>query len=331
MSVSTYTFILALIVHLREDVNQVLKYTLSRLGYMVVTLWVIVTVTFFLMHSLPGTPLTNEAKLPPEIKEQIIASYGLDKPLIVQYGKFLGKLVQGDLGNSMTMDGRSVTDLILQGFPASAFIGIQAVIFGLIMGVLLGIVAALRRGTWVDNLATVIAIAGVSIPSFVAAGLLSYWVGVKWGVLPVAGWDSYASTILPSLALSFLVISQMARYVRSEMVEVLDQDYMKTAKAKGLKRSTIVVRHALRNALIPAITVLGPLAINIITGSVVVEQIFGIPGIGKYFVDSISTNDYTMIMGITIFYAILFIVAIFIIDVLYGVIDPRIRIAGAKE
>jgi oligopeptide transport system permease protein len=309
----------------------VLKYTLSRLGYMVVTLWVIVTITFFLMHLLPGTPLKNEEKLPPEIREQIIASYGLDKPLMVQYGLFLEKLVQGDLGNSMNLDGRSVTDLILQGFPASALIGIQGVIFGVIIGLALGIIAALRRGTWVDNLSTVIAIAGVSVPSFVAAGLLSFWVGVKWGILPVAGWESWEYSILPSLALSFFVISQMARYVRSEMVEVLDQDYMKTAKAKGLKRSAIVVRHAMRNALIPAITVLGPLTINIITGSVVVEQIFNIPGDGKYFVDSITTNDYTMIMGITIFYAILFIVAIFLVDLLYGVIDPRIRIASAKE
>ncbi|MBA4493730.1 ABC transporter permease [Paenactinomyces guangxiensis] len=308
-----------------------LRYTLKRLSYMVVTLWIIITVTFFLMHSLPGTPLKNEEKLPEQIREQIMEHYGLNDPLGVQYLKFLGDVVQGDLGMSLAYDGRSVTEMILTGFPVSAFIGTQAVIFGTLIGLILGMVAALRRGTMIDNLATITAVFGVSVPNFVLSALLSYWVGVKWGILPPALWESYSSSILPSLALAVFVIAQISRYIRSEMVEVLDQDYMKTAKAKGLNRKAVVFRHALRNALIPAVTVLGPLAINIITGSMVVEVIFALPGIGQYFVTSIFSNDYTVIMGTTIFYSVLIILTIFIVDILYGIIDPRIRIAGAKE
>jgi oligopeptide transport system permease protein len=298
---------------------------------MVLTLWIIVTATFFLMHSLPGTPLKNEEKLPPLIREQIMETYGLNDPLPVQYVNFMKRLVQGDFGKSLSHDGRSVTEMLLEGFEASAFIGGQALVFGVLVGLLLGVGAALRRGGWLDNVATVIAVGGISIPSFVMAALLSYWVGVKWQILPAALWGSYEHTILPSLALSFTVIAQMSRYVRTEMVEVMDQDYMKTAKAKGLGRQAIVFRHALRNALIPAITVLGPLAVNIITGSLVVETIFAVPGIGEFFVQSIQVNDYTLIMGVTIFYSILILATIFLVDILYGVIDPRIRLTGAKE
>jgi oligopeptide transport system permease protein len=298
---------------------------------MVLTLWIIVTATFFLMHSLPGTPLKNEEKLPPLIREQIMETYGLNDPLPVQYVNFMKRLVQGDFGKSLSHDGRSVTEMLLEGFEASAFIGGQALVFGVLVGLLLGVGAALRRGGWLDNVATVIAVGGISIPSFVMAALLSYWVGVKWQILPAALWGSYEHTILPSLALSFTVIAQMSRYVRTEMVEVMDQDYMKTAKAKGLGRQAIVFRHALRNALIPAITVLGPLAVNIITGSLVVETIFAVPGIGLFFVESIQVNDYTLIMGVTIFYSILILATIFLVDILYGIIDPRIRLTGAKE
>jgi oligopeptide transport system permease protein len=298
---------------------------------MVLTLWIIVTATFFLMHSLPGTPLKNEEKLPPLIRDQIMETYGLKDPLPVQYVNFMKRLVQGDFGQSLSYDGRSVTEMLLQGFEASAFIGAQALVFGVLVGLLLGVGAALRRGGWLDNVATVIAVGGISIPSFVLAALLSYWVGVKWQILPAGLWGTYEHTILPSLALSFTVIAQISRYVRTEMVEVMDQDYMKTAKAKGLGRQAIVFRHALRNALIPAITVLGPLAVNIITGSLVVETIFAVPGIGEFFVQSIQVNDYTLIMGVTIFYSILILATIFLVDILYGVIDPRIRLTGAKE
>jgi oligopeptide transport system permease protein len=298
---------------------------------MLVTLWVIITATFFLMHLLPGTPLKNEEKIPPEIRAQVLSEYGLDQPLPVQYAKFLGNLLQGDLGKSLTQDGRNVTDLIFAGFPVSAFIGTQAIIFGTLVGLGFGIFAALRRGTIIDNLSTVVTVLGVSVPNFVLAGLSSYFIGVLWGILPPGLWESYPSSILPSLCLSVIVIAQISRYIRTEMVEVLDQDYMKTAKAKGLSRFTTVTRHALRNALIPAVTVLGPLAVDIITGSLVIEVIFSLPGMGQYFVQAILVNDYTMILGTTIFYSVLIIVMIFIVDILYGVIDPRIRISGAKE
>jgi oligopeptide transport system permease protein len=309
----------------------VLRYTLKRLGYMVVTLWLIITITFFIMHLLPGTPLKNEEKIPPQVREQILEQYGLKDPLPVQYVKFMGNLLQGDLGKSMTLDGREVVEFIAQGFPVSAFVGSQAVIFGTLIGLLLGTIAGLNRGKLVDNAAIIVAVLGVSVPSFVMGGFLSYFVGVKLQWLPPGLWESYESSILPSLALSFGVIAQISRYVRTEMVEVLDQDYMKTAKAKGLNRSTVIIRHALRNALIPAVTVLGPLAVNIITGSLVIEQIFALPGLGKFFVQSIQQNDYTMIMGVTVFYSALIIIVIFLVDLLYGLIDPRIRISGAKE
>ncbi|MDN4595475.1 ABC transporter permease [Polycladomyces subterraneus] len=307
------------------------RYILQRSIYMLVTLWVIITFTFFLMHFMPGSPLQNEERIPPQMKALIMKEYGLDQPLPVQYVHFLGNLLQGDLGKSFQYNGRDVTELIFQGFPASAQVGIQAVIFGIVIGLTLGVIAALRRGSWVDNLATVIAVLGVSVPSFLLAGLLSFYVGVKLLLLPPAGWGTWQHTIMPSLALSALVIAQMSRYIRTEMLEVLGQDYMKTAKAKGLSRPTVVFRHALRNALIPAVTILGPLTINIITGSLVIEQIFGIPGMAWLFVQSIQVNDYPAIMGVTIFYSVLIIVSIFVVDILYGIIDPRIRIAGAKE
>lgn len=308
-----------------------LRYTLKRFGLMILTLFIITTVTFFLVRMLPGTPLANEEKLPQEIREQILEQYGLKQPLYVQYFKFMGHLVQGDLGMSLSQSGRSVNELLGDRIGPSAFIGFQGIIFGIIIGLLLGIIAALRRGKWQDNLASVTAVFGVSVPNFVLAGLLSYWIGVKFGWLPPALWGGYEYTILPSLALSVFVIAQVSRYIRTEMVEVLEQDYIRTAKAKGLAWRKIVVNHVLRNAMIPAVTVLGPLTVNILTGSLVVENIFGIPGVGNLFVESIMVNDYTTVLGTTIFYSILFLAVTFIVDVLYGVIDPRIRISGAKE
>ncbi|PTM57718.1 oligopeptide transport system permease protein [Desmospora activa DSM 45169] len=277
------------------------RYILQRAIYMVITLWVIITITFFLMNLLPGSPLANEDRIPPELKEQILHEYGLDQPLPVRYVQYMGNLLQGDLGVSYKYDGRSVSEMILQGFPASAQLGVQALILGTLLGVSLGCIAALRRGTWVDSSATIVAVLGYSIPSFVLAALLSYYVGVKWGILPPGLWNGWEYSILPSLALAGMVVAQISRYIRTEMLEVLGQDYMKTAKAKGLSRGTAIVRHALRNSLIPAITILGPLAVGLITGSLVVEKIFAVPGMGWIFVDSIQTNDYTLIMGVTIF------------------------------
>lgn len=307
------------------------RYVLKRLVLMVVTLFIIITVTFFFIHQLPGTPLQNEEKLPDAVREQILKEYGLDQPLYVQYVHFLGGLLQGDLGKSLVYEGRDIDKMLIERFLPSAWIGIQAMIIGLSVGGLLGVLSGLYQGSWIDNLSTTFSVLGVSIPSFVFAGLLSYGVGVNLGWLPPALWGTYAHTLLPSFSLAALVIAQIARYVRTEMVDVLHQDYMKTAKAKGLKSSTILVKHALRNAVLPAVTVLGPLIIHIVTGSLVVEKIFSIPGMGSMFVDSILQNDYTAILGTTIFYGGLIVLMIFLIDLLYGLIDPRIRLANTKE
>lgn len=313
---------------LREK-NKMVRYIAIRFLYMIITFLIIATLTFFLMQTLPGSPF-NDEKLSEAQIELLNKRYGLDKPVVIQYVIYISNLFQGDLGVSFQFDGRPVTKIIGERIPASAFLGGQALIFGTIIGLFLGIIAALRHNTAMDYGAMLLAVIGLSIPSFVFAGLLQYWVGVKWKLLPVAFWEGYQYTILPTLSLSVFVIAQVARFTRTEMLEVLGQDYIVTAKAKGINRIAIVFKHTIRNALIPVITILGPLAVNIMTGSLVIEKIFGVPGLGEQFVLSIMTNDFPVIMGTTLFYAALFIVIIFIVDVLYGVIDPRIRLAGGK-
>jgi oligopeptide transport system permease protein len=307
-----------------------LRYVTKRLIYMVITLIVIISVTFFISKMLPGTPFADE-KLTPEIRAQLFEKYGLDQPILVQYGKYMLNVAQGDLGNSFYFESRPVTQMILERAPVSAFVGVQAVVFGLIVGMVLGIVSALRHNTYWDTLAVLIAVLGVSVPSFVLGPLLQYWLAVKLGLFPPAFFESWWHSVLPSLALSVFVVSTVARFVRSEMLEVLGQDYVTLAKSKGLSGLAVIVRHVLRNAMIPLVTVLAPLTVYLITGSLVIERIFSIPGIGEQFVDSIRVNDYSMILGTTVFLSVLFIVALLIQDILYGIIDPRIRVSGAKE
>src|SRR5919202_7144283 len=297
---------------------------------MLIALFVIATITFFISKLLPGTPFADD-KLTPQIRQQLFAKYGLDEPVYIQYLKYMANVAQGDLGNSFYFESRPVSQMILQRLPVSMFIGIQAVIFGLVIGMVLGIVAALRHNTVWDTLAVIIAIIGVSVPTFVLGPLLQYWLGLKLGLFPIAFFESYIYSVLPSLALSVFVVSTVARFIRTEMLEVMGQDYVTLAKAKGLPGLAVILRHVLRNALIPLVTVLAPLTIYLITGSLVVEQIFAVPGIGEQFVQSVVVNDYSMILGTTIFFSVLFIVALLIQDILYGIIDPRIRIAGAKE
>ena len=294
---------------------------------MIVTLFVIISVTFFISKLLPGTPFADD-KLTPQIRAQLFETYGLDDPLYVQYAKYMVNVAQGDLGNSFYFESRPVTQMILEQLPVSMFLGIQAVVIGLVIGLVLGIVAALRHNTWWDTLAVVLAVLGVSVPSFVLGPLLQYWLGVRLGWFPIAFFDSWMHSVLPSLALSVFVISTVARFVRSEMLEVLGQDYITLAKAKGLSGLAVIVRHVMRNAMIPLVTVLAPLTVYLITGSLVIEQIFAIPGIGEQFVQSVRVNDYSMILGTTIFFSVLFIIALLIQDISYGIIDPRIRIAG---
>ena len=307
-----------------------LRYIARRLFYMLIALFIIITVTWFISKLLPGTPFADE-KLSDESRAQLFAKYGLDEPLLVQYGKYMLNVLHGDLGNSYYFQGRPVTQIVLDRLPVSAFLGVQAVLIGLVTGLVLGIVAALRHNSVWDSLATVLAVLGVSVPSFVLGPILQYWLGLKLGWFPIAFFESWWHSVLPSLALSVFVTSQVARFIRAEILEVMGQDYVTLARAKGLSGLAVVVRHVLRNALIPLVTVLAPLTIYIVTGSLVVEQIFSVPGIGEQFVRSIVVNDYAMILGTTIFFSVLFISALLIQDILYGIIDPRIRVSGAKE
>jgi oligopeptide transport system permease protein len=306
------------------------RYVAKRVAYMLVTLFVIASITFFISKMLPGTPFADD-KLTPQVRAQLFAKYGLDEPLYVQYAKYMLNVAQGDLGNSFYFESRPVSQMILQGLPVSMFVGVQAVIFGLVVGLVLGIVAALRHNTLWDTAAVVLAVVGVSVPTFVLGPILQYWLGVKLGLFPIAFFESWMHSVLPSLALSVFVISTVARFIRSEMLEVMGQDYITLARAKGLSGLAVIIRHVLRNSLIPLVTVVAPLTVYIITGSLVVEQIFSVPGIGEQFVTSVFVSDYSMILGTTLFFSVMFILALLIQDILYGIIDPRIRISGAKE
>lgn len=307
------------------------KYIARRVFYMLVTLILIATFTFFLMKLIPGTPFTNAGKLSPAQLTIMKDKYGLDEPIPVQYLTYMANLAKGDLGVSFQFNNASVTDILMDRVQASAILGFQAMFFGTLIGIVLGVIGALRQNTWVDYSATFVAVIGKSIPSFVFAGLLQYYIGVKLGWLPVAFWRGPEYTILPTIALSMFPISIAARFMRTEMIEVLGSDYITLAKAKGASGFEVAFKHGLRNALIPVITVLGPLTVSLMTGSLVIEQIFGIPGLGEQFVKSINVNDYPVIMGTTILFAVLFVAVILIVDLLYGLIDPRIRLAGGKK
>ncbi len=307
------------------------KYLIKKSVTMVITLLIIATITFFLSYLLPGGPYQDPSKMTPAVKVVFDAKYGLDQPLPVQYAKYMGNLLQGDLGISYKFTNRSVNQMIKDYFPASAQLGAQAILIGVPLGLLAGIIAALYRGKIPDYVAVFIAILGVSVPAMVLGTLFQYFLGLKLGWFPVARWGTFEHTILPSLTLAVAPLAIVTRLIRTSMLDVLGSDYLRTAKSKGLNKIVITWRHAIRNALLPVITILGTLIVNLITGSLVVEQIFSVPGLGQHFVQSIYTNDYSLIMGITIFYSALFIFAVFITDVLYSVIDPRIRIIGKKE
>ncbi|WP_186576633.1 oligopeptide ABC transporter permease [Aquibacillus kalidii] len=307
------------------------KYIISRFSYMLITFLVIASLTFFLMHALPGTPYGGaQGKVSPEQLERLDARYGLDKPLPVQYVKYIGGIFKGDLGVSFQFQGREVATIISEKIGASATLGAEAIIFGTILGIILGVIAALKHNTILDYGSMVIAVLGISIPAFVFAALLQYYFAVKWPILPVAYWEGPKYHILPAISLAVGVLANISRFMRTELMEVLGQDYILMARAKGLSSTSVIVKHSVRNALIPVITILGPMTVNIMTGSLVIEQIFAINGLGEQFVTSIMTNDYPMVMGTTLFYSALFIGVIFLVDVLYGVIDPRIRLGGGK-
>ncbi|MCA0983808.1 ABC transporter permease [Halobacillus yeomjeoni] len=306
------------------------RYILQRLGYMIITMFLIATFTFFLMKFLPGTPLSAADKLSEEQQAVVLEKYGLNDPVPVQYFNYMVNLTQGDLGISFQFDNREVTTIILERIGPSMTLGFQAMVIGTILGMLLGLISAIYHNGFLDYGSTFIAVVGKSIPSFVFAGILQYFVGVKLGWFPVALWEGWEYTVLPTVALAIFPIAIAARFMRTEMLEVLGSDYITTARAKGVNKFGVVFKHGLRNALIPLITVLGPLAIGLMTGTLVIENIFAVPGIGEQFVKAINTNDFPIIMGTTLLIAFLFIFIILVIDLLYGVIDPRIRLAEGE-
>lgn len=307
------------------------KYTLKRVLYMLITLFIIASVTFVLMKSLPGTPYRNQEKLSDEQIHMMNEKYGLNDSIPVQYLNYMTGLVKGDLGVSFQLDNRPVSEILSALIGPSVQLALEAMAFGVIFGILLGVIAAMYQNRWPDYTSTFIAILGKSVPSFVFATVLQYWLGAKLQIFPVAGWGTFADTILPAFALAMFPLATAARFMRTELIDVFASDYVLLAKAKGNSRTEVAVKHAIRNALIPLITVLGPLSVALMTGSLVIENIYSIPGIGSQFVSSIQTNDYPVIMGTTILFAVMLVFVILVVDILYGLIDPRIRVSGGRK
>jgi len=291
-----------------------------------ITVWVLATLVFFLIRALPGDPFTSE-KITPEIKINMMRYYGLDKPLPVQYLKYMGNLLKGDMGYSLRYKNRTVNQIIADAFPNSAELGLRSLVLSITFGLLLGIVAALNHNKTWDYICIIIAVIGVSVPSFIIGGLIQYLFGVKLGWLPVAQWKGFAYTIMPSFALSLGTLALLARLMRTSMLEVVNQDYIKTAKAKGLNQVQITIKHQIRNAILPVITVLGPIVASLITGTFVIESIFAIPGLGRHYVIGLQNLDYSMTLGLTIFFGAFLVFMNFLVDIAYGFVDPRIRVS----
>lgn len=318
--------------HSNRKGDVMLKYVLKRLGYILVTLWVIVTCTFFMMKNLPGTPFDAErfSIMTPQQQERVLEMYGLNDSLPMQYVKYIKNMLKGDLGTSFTYVNQDVSKVITGRLGPSALIGTGSTDWTC-NWIILGILLPGKHNSGIDYFTMILAVLGVSVPNFVAAALLQYYIGLKWGVLPVGFWTGWNCSVLPSIALSFSATAMVARFMRTEMLDVLDQDYIVTARAKGLSQMKVLMRPAVRNSILPVVTILGPIVVNLMTGSLAVENIFSIPGIGSLFVDCIKANDYPVIMGITIFYAAFYMLIVLLVDLAYSLIDPRIRLAKGKE
>ena len=316
------------------------RYIIKRIILAFATIFVVMTATFFLMHAIPGTPFSgNNDSMSAETLAVLMEKYGMDKPLYKQYLTYVWNILHGDFGVSMSNGYRSVTEIILTAFPVSADLGIRALIFGTIAGILLGIEAALHRNKPIDHISTITAIIGISIPSFVLGTILqtilglglSGWVKAAfhtdYQLFPIARWQSFRYTIIPSFVLGMGTVASLARLMRTSMLDVINQDYIRTAKAKGISRQQIIWKHEVRNAMMPVITVLGRMIGGVVTGSYIIESQFAIPGLGKYLVNSITARDYTMTMGLTVFYSIFIVFSMLLVALLYSVIDPRVRLA----
>ena len=312
------------------------KYIIKRLFYAFLTILVLLALTFVMMHMLPGDPFSTGKAMDEGTKQALRAYYGLDKPLLEQFIIYVRNAMVGDLGQSIKYS-RPVMQIIMESFPVSFQLGMLSLIFAVIAGVALGAVAAIRRGRAADTVAMTLSVIGVSIPSFIVAALLQYFCALKLNqltgtqIFAVTGWGNFNQMILPALALSFSSLATVSRLMRTSMLDVLSSDYIKTAKAKGLSEKAILWKHAIRNAIMPVVTVLGPIAAAVLTGGFVVEIVFSIPGMGKFFVLAIKENDYTLIAGTTLFYGAFLILAVLVVDILYGIIDPRIKLASEKE
>ena len=304
-----------------------LRYALGRLAGIVPTLLVIVTAAFFVMRLAPGGPFDEEQAIPPEIAANLQAAYGLDQPVLVQYGRYLKGLAQGDLGPSFKYMDYRVSELIARGLPVTLTIGALALVLAVALGVPLGMAAALRHDGPVDHAVMGAALAGIAIPGFVLAPVLALLFGVRLGWLPVAGWEpgSVRHMILPVITLALPFVAYIARLTRGSLLEVLQAPYLRAARAKGLGRGALIRRHALKPTLLPVVSFLGPAAAALLTGSLVVEQVFGLPGVGRYFVQGAINRDYTLVMGMVIFYASLILLLNLAVDLAYGWLDPRIR------
>ena len=304
-------------------------YILRRFGLLLGSLLVVATLTFFLLHAIPGDPFTQEKAIPEEILRAMYKHYGLDKPLFVQYLQYMKGLLTWDLGPSFKYEGRTINAIIGEGFPVSLTLGLEALFIAVPTGIFLGTLAAWNHRKWQDVWVMILSILGVSVPSFIFATFLQYVLAIQLDLFPVARWGSFAQSVLPALSLAALPTAYIARLTRSSVIEVLQLDYIQTARCKGLNTWQIVSRHVLRNSLLPVLTYLGPLTASILTGSFVVEKIFGIPGLGSWFVAGVNNRDYTMVMGTAVFYSALLMSASFVVDLLYGLLDPRIKLVKA--
>ena len=303
------------------------KYILKRLLLSIITIWAVITITFILMNAIPGNPFANEnRKIPENIYENLMKKYGLDKPKTEQYITYLKNIAKFDFGKSMRSDTETVNEMISRGFPVSAVLGFEALLISLIFGPTLGVIAALYRNKAPDYISMIISIIGVSVPGFLMGTFLIQFVATKFDCIPIGGWGGFRHTILPSITLAMMPLAQISRLMRSGMLEVLNQDYLKTARSKGLAGSVIIMKHAVRNAILPIVSILGTTISNLLTGSFVIEKIFGIPGIGMFFINSVFNRDYTLIMGVTVFYSIVLIITMLLVDIAYTLIDPRIRL-----
>ena len=308
-----------------------LRYVLKRIVQGVITVWFIATATFFAMHAVPGDPLSNEKATTAQIRQNLLVKYGLDRPWYAQYGIYIRNMSRGDFGISFTQQNRSVNDIIREHFPVSATLGILSIVFAGVGGVLWGALTALYRNRLPDVVIMFLVILGISVPSFVFAalgqlGLVELNEVVGRTLLPVAGWGTVSHMLVPALVLGLGTMAFLTRLMRSSMLEVLNADYIRTARSKGLPAPRIFLKHELRNASLPVVTVLGPAIATITTGGFVVELVFAIPGLGRYFVQAVQQLDYTVIMGTTVFYGAFLVLMVIIVDVVYGFIDPRVRL-----